>query len=132
MAKTFTLNEKNFNMIFGMLKKHLDGKSVNEYHCWGGGFKKRVKNQFINSEYNIVITEEPNILSPFINKRDEKTIHIRDHIGGFCIYYGDKIRFCGNRIEIALLRHRIFQDHRDMNHIRNLYVAFQYREIEND
>lgn len=98
-------------MITGMLAKVLCKRPFIEgYHCFNTSFKKRVKNHYRDHYFDGYY-------------EDQIFIHVDDFMGDFTLNLGDKVRFSGDRVEIAIYNFY------DTEQLRNLYLAFCYRSF---
>lgn len=114
MSKTFIITKKNIPMIAGMLAKNLCIRPfIKGYHCFNTSFKKRVRSHYTDLYPEIDVSY----------LEDQIHITVVD-LGVYTLNLGDRVRFSGNRVEIAIYD---FENSKwGSEYLRNLYLVFCY------
>ena len=111
MSKTFIITKKNIPMITGMIAKNLCNRTfIKGYHCFDTGFKKKVKHSYLKFYSDVDVSYN----------EDQIFIQTDEFTGIYVLNVGDRVRFAGNRVEIAIYYFSVLPG------IRNLYLEFSY------
>lgn len=99
------ITEKNFPFVASKLIKFFNGADLVNWHTFDCGMKKRIPTDFVlcgkHRERVKGIYRYRNVRASVGEVGKSRFVRIRlDFSNGFCIYIGDVVKFCGNRIQI--------------------------------